>query len=209
MEILHKITDECIFKSRHKTLLRTVETAVKQGISLMRADLRGADLRRCDLRDSDLRDSDLREADLRGCDLRGCDLRRCDLRDSDLRDSDLRGCDLRRCDLRDSDLRDSDLRRAYLRGADLGEADLKGADLRGAKNVLCISPIGSRGDALYAVIHPKTVMIKTGCWWGDIKNFQAAVKKTHNNNECAQEYFAAITFITQWAELQNKEEDKI
>jgi len=164
MEILHKITNECIFKSRHKTLLKAVETAVKQGISLMHANLREANLREADLREANLREADLRRAYLRGANLREADLRR----------------------------------------ANLGEADLKEA-----KNILCIAPIGSRGDALYAVIHPKTVMIKTGCWWGDIEEFQRAVKVTHKNNKHAHEYFAAITFITQWAELQNKEEDKI
>jgi len=84
MEILHKITDESIFKSRHKTLLKAVEAAAKQGISLMCADLRGCDLS---------------YANLRGCDLGGCDLRRSDLSYADLRDSDLRGCDLRGANL--------------------------------------------------------------------------------------------------------------
>jgi len=114
MEILHKITDECIFKSRHKTLLRTVETAVKQGISLMRANLRGTYLRGCDLREADLKGCDLRDSDLRGCDLRGCDLKGSDLRGCDLRDSDLSRSDLRGCDLREADLSRSDLRGANL-----------------------------------------------------------------------------------------------
>ena len=69
-----------------------------------------------------LRCADLRGADLRGVILRGADLSGADLRGADLRDADLRGADLSRAVLSRADLRGADLSGAFLNGADLSGA---------------------------------------------------------------------------------------
>ena len=98
----------------------------------------------------------------------------------------------KRADLSGADLSEANLREANLRGADLREANLSGADLRGAKGIISIGPIGSRGDILYAVIYPNSLMIKTGCFWGTADEFESAVEKTHGNNLHARAYRAAL-----------------
>ena len=98
---------------------------------------------------------------------------------------------------------------ANLRGANLYEADLRGAnlygaDLYGAKygsddemliKYLSIGPIGSRNDNLQVFITNKQVVIKTGCFSGNIEEFKAAVNKHHDSNEHAKHYNLAIAMI--------------
>ena len=88
MEIKN-IIKEIIYKDEAKSRKNTVQNAIKNGISLSYADLRGANLRGADLSDADLRFADLWFADLRGANLRGADLSGADLRDADLRGADL------------------------------------------------------------------------------------------------------------------------
>ena len=117
--------------------------------------------------------------------------------------ADLRGAYLTGADLRGADLRGADLTRAYLtgadlRGADLRGADLTGADLRGADGIIVVGPIGSRQDFLYAVQHKDVVMVKTGCFWGDISHFEKSVSEKHEGNNYGKAYAAAITFIKEY-----------
>ena len=103
-----------------------------------------------------------------------------------------------------------------LRGAYLSGAYLRGADLSGANDIISVGPIGSRGDFLFAVWHEKgelhavrnddrtisqekikksDIYIKTGCFWGTIAEFKAAVKKNHANDPYGKDYKAAYTMI--------------
>ena len=103
-----------------------------------------------------------------------------------------------RANLYGANLRGADLRGADLRGANLYGANLRGANLRGAENIIALGPIGSRGDFIFGVRHEKVIMIKTGCFWGTLTEFKNAVRKTHNDNEYAQAYAAAIVFIRKY-----------
>ena len=93
----------------------------------------------------------------------------------------------------------ADLYGANLRNADLRDADLCGADLCGAKNILAVGPIGSRLDITYAVKHRDRIMIKCGCFWGDLEQWQAQCRVTHGDNSHAAAYAAAADFIRAYA----------
>ena len=97
----------------------------------------------------------------------------------------------------------ADLWGANLRGANLCEADLRGADLHGAISILSISPIGSRGDATYAVLGSPSVMVKTGCFWGTVPEFLIQVEKTHTGKHLAI-YRSAIELINVWVANQGE-----
>ena len=88
---------------------------------------------------------------------------------------------------------------ADLYGANLRGADLGGADLRGAKNILAFGPIGSRQDITYAVKSDNGIMIKCGCFWGDLEQWQAQCRATHGDNSHAAAYAAAADFIRAYA----------
>ena len=120
------------------------------------------------------------KADLRGCDLSGSDLRGCDLSGSDLRGCDLSGCNLSGCNLLGSNLR--------------------GCNLRGSRGILIISPIGSRGDMLVAVIRDSAVWVKTGCFWGSVDIFEAKVIAIRDDlhRQHISDYMAAINLIRVW-----------
>ena len=91
--------------------------ALRDGESLVGANLSRAKLSGVILSDTDLSLASLSDADLRGANLSGAILSDVDLRDANLRDANLRGTDLRGTDLRGTDLRGADLC-----GADLGGA---------------------------------------------------------------------------------------
>ena len=154
-----------------------------------RANLSGANLSGADLYGADLYGANLYDADLRGADLRDANLRGANLRNADLYGANLYGADLRGANLYGADLR----------GADLRVADLCGADLCGAKNILAVGPIGSRLDITYAVKHRDRIMIKCGCFWGDLEQWQAQCRVTHGDNSHAAAYAAAADFIRAYA----------
>ena len=95
----------------------------------------------------------------------------------------------------------ANLSRADLSGANLYGADLSGANLYGEKIARCerpfisVGPIGSRFDNLLAFMTEKWVRIKTGCFFGTIKEFEAKVSETHGDNNHAKEYTAALAMI--------------
>ena len=139
------------------------------------------------------------EAGGKRANLYGANLYGADLRGANLYDANLRGANLRGADLRDADLYGANLYDADLRGADLRVADLCGADLCGAKNILAVGPIGSRLDITYAVKHRDRIMIKCGCFWGDLEQWQAQCRATHGDNSHAAAYAAAADFIRAYA----------
>ena len=138
-------------------------------------------------------------ANLCGANLRGANLYDANLRGANLYDANLRGANLRNADLRDADLYGADLYGANLYDANLRDADLCGADLCGAKNILAVGPIGSRLDITYAVKHRDRIMIKCGCFWGDLEQWQAQCRVTHGDNSHAAAYAAAADFIRAYA----------
>ena len=109
MEIKN-LEGEIIYKDKSKTIKTTLQNAIKKGINLHWADLRGANLCEADLCFANLRCANLTDANLYNSNLRGANLYR----------ADLYGAYLRRVYLCDADLR----------GANLSGADLTGADLR-------------------------------------------------------------------------------
>src|SRR3990167_2327741 len=112
------------------------------------------------------------------------------------------GNDGKRANLSGANLAEADLRGGALRVANLGEAslcsantpgaNLGGANLGGAKDIISIGPIGSRGDILYVVKYGAGIMIKTGCFWGTLSEFETALSKMHGDNQHARAYRAAI-----------------
>jgi hypothetical protein len=164
-----------------------------------RANLYGANLCAANLCGANLRGANLYDANLRGANLRNADLRDADLYGADLRGTDLYGANLYGANLRNADLRDADLYGANLYDANLRVADLCGADLYGAKNILAVGPIGSRLDITYAVKHRDRIMIKCGCFWGDLEQWQAQCRATHGDNSHAAAYAAAADFIRAYA----------
>ena len=148
---------------------------------------------------ANLRDADLCDANLHGANLCGANLCDADLRDADLCDANLCGADLRDADLCDADLCGAILCGAILCGANLCDANLCGAKLYGAKNILAVGPIGSRLDITYAVKYRDRIMIKCGCFWGDLEQWQAQCRATHGDNSHAAAYAAAADFIRAYA----------
>ena len=128
--------------------------------------------------------------------------------DHNLRGADLRGANLYGANLYGADLGGADLGRAYLSGADLGRAYLSGASLGGEFGklvgdhpLLQIGPVGSRSDWVQAYMCENGVVIRTGCFFGFLPDFESAVAKTHGNNPHGREYAAAVTLIKAHAEI--------
>ena len=67
------------------------------------------------------------------------------------------------------------------------------AKLAKSSDYLLIGPIGSR--AAFMTWTRSDNCIATGCFRGTIKEFLAAVRETHGDNEHAQAYRAAVEFI--------------
>jgi uncharacterized protein YjbI with pentapeptide repeats len=127
IEIKDRWSGAVLFRAVVNTLLKAVEKARSDNVSLRGAYLRGADLRGAYLRGADLRGADLRGADLRGAYLSGADLSGADLSGAYLSGAYLSGADLS-----GAYLSGAYLSGAYLSGADLSGAYLRGADLSGA-----------------------------------------------------------------------------
>ena len=75
-----------------------------------------------------------------------------------------------------------------------GNARVSGnATISKPSDYLLIGPIGSR--AAFMTWTRSDNCIATGCFRGTIKEFLAAVRETHGDNEHAQAYRAAVEFI--------------
>ena len=113
--------------------------------------------------------------------------------------ADLWGANLCNANLCGAILRGANLCGANLCNAILCGANLCGAILRGAKNILAVGPIGSRLDITYAVKYRDRIMIKCGCFWGDLEQWQAQCRATHGDNSHGMAYAAAADFIRAYA----------
>ena len=74
-----------------------------------------------------------------------------------------------------------------------GNAQINGgACVSSDTHYLCISPIGSRNDAItFARTKEHKIAVAVGCFRGDIDQFEAQVKATHGENEHAKTYMLA------------------
>ena len=101
-----------------------------------------------------------------------------------------------------ADLSGADLSGAYLSGADLSCACLRDAVLRdgvrliGARPVVQVGPIGSRGDWLVAYLTDGGIRIDAGCQRQITRaEFETRLANTHGDNQHAREYRAALAYI--------------
>ena len=135
------------------------------------------------------------EANLREADLCEANLREADLCGADLCEANLYGANLREANLRGANLYGANLYGANLCGADLCGANLRGANLYRAEGIRVITPDGSRGDMLIAVIHADGWHIYTGCFGGTLPEFEAAVERCHANDKWGVLYRADIAML--------------
>jgi hypothetical protein len=86
-----------------------------------------------------------------------------------------------------------------------GEARVSGkAQVYGQYSFLLIDSIGSRNASLFVGIDKnKDLVICTGCFTGDEKEFLSAVKETHGNNIHAQAYKKAIEFAKTYIQVEH------
>ena len=202
VEIKNRFTHEVIAKGETIKQICIDNKANLCSADLRRADLRRADLCGANLLGADLGGANLRGANLRGANLCGANLYRANLCGANLYRANLGGADLCGANLGGADLGGADLCGADLCGADLRTANLGGADLRGAKyandiliKYFTIGPIGSRKDYLQIFVTNKETIIKTGCFSGNIKQFEKAVNCKDKEDTSFKHYIAAISFI--------------
>jgi hypothetical protein len=118
------------------------------------------------------------------------------------------GADLRSADLYGATLYGADLRGANLSSANLYGANLYGADLYGANlydksgNVvgkiedwMSHDNIGSRKSCILFFKTDKGVFVQCGCFFGNLEEFVAKVKETHQGNKHERDYLALVEFI--------------
>ena len=197
-QIKHRLTAAVLFARDCDSMRLCVEAAVDAGADLAGADLAGADLAGADLAGADLAGADLADADLARANLARANLEDAYLADAnlaraDLEDAYLADANLARANLAGAGLAGANLAGAYLAGANLAGADLAGA--KGIRDVLSIGPIGSRRDYLQALRTDDGIVIHTGCFRGQLADFEAAVQSTHGDNEHGQHYRLAIALI--------------
>lgn len=155
--------------------------------------------KKADLCDANLCNANLRDANLCNANLHDANLCEANLGWANLGWANLGGANLHGANLCNANLRDANLCNANLCNADLYGANLHGAKLYGAKNILAFGPIGSRLDITYAVKYTDGIMIKCGCFWGDLEQWQAQCRATHGDNSHAAAYAAAADFIRAYA----------
>ena len=76
--------------------------------------------------------------------------------------------------------------------ANLYGANLYGANLRGAKGIFVFSKLNGR--TCFAVIHEKKLMIKAGCFWGSLLEFDKKSKRQYPDNSI-EAYEAQIAYL--------------
>ena len=69
------------------------------------------------------------------------------------------------------------------------------AKLNGKTDCIVLGPIGSRSTMLTGYLQEEKLMIGTGCFIGEEKEFLEKLEKTHGDNEHAKRYKSAIKFF--------------
>ena len=151
---------------------------------------------------ANLAGANLADAYLAGANLAGANLAGANLADAYLADAYLAGANLADANLADAYLADAYLARANLVGAYLAGANGKKLVLVGNRPVLQIGALGSRRAQLSAYLTDDGVYVRTGCFFGPLEGFRAAVRETHGAIGLhAEEYGAAIVMIEHHARL--------
>ena len=145
---------------------------------------------------ADLVGANLVCANLVGANLDGANLGGANLGGANLRGAYLVGANLDGAILDGANLVGANLRGAYLVGANLGDKKLIGR-----RPILMIGPIGSRSDYFTAYMTDAGVYLRTGCFFGSVDKFRAALKGEHGDSEHAHEYAAALELIACHARL--------
>ena len=127
---------------------------------------------------------------LDGASLDGASLVGASLRGASLRGASLRGASLVRASLVGASLDGASLRGASLDGASLDGASLDGAS--GLHGYFSFGPCGSRQSYTWARWEEEGYTVHCGCQALTLKDFAAAVKKTHGDNHHAKVYGAQI-----------------
>ncbi len=145
-------------------------------------------------------------ANLAGAYLDGANLARANLAWANLAWANLDGANLAGAYLAGAYLARANLDGANLDGANLDGANLAGANLDGAKligerPVFQIGPIGSRCSYFVAYLTDAGVKVKAGCFTGTLDEFRVKLQDTHDDNNHAEEYRAALTLIECHAKL--------
>ena len=162
----------------------------------MRAALEAATKDGADLVGANLVCANLVGANLDGANLGGANLGGANLRGAYLVGANLDGANLDGANLGGANLVGANLRGAYLVGANLGDKKLIGR-----RPILMIGPIGSRSDYFTAYMTDAGVYLRTGCFFGSVDKFRAALKGEHGDSEHAHEYAAALELIACHARL--------
>lgn len=187
------------------------------GMKLVGLNLLGADLCGANLEGADLSNSILSNANMEGANLAGAILDKAILTKACLTKACLKGASLFRTGMSCADLRGANLQRANLVQTLLYNAEFYGATLRanligvgltGAKDILAIGPIGSRGDITYAVNHPGAIMIQCGCFWGPLEEWEAQCRSVYRTSgqPHGAVYEAAANFIRAYSLYWGREE---
>jgi uncharacterized protein YjbI with pentapeptide repeats len=200
-EIKNRWGGTTIYADEAASFRALVEAAVKSRADLSRANLYGADLSGANLSRADLSGANLSRADLSGAEPVRGDLSRADLSGANLSGADLSGANLSR-----ADLSGANLSRADLSGANLSRADLSGADLSGANlyGFFSFGPGGSRNAYTWARWEEGGYTVHCGCQILTLKDFAAAVKKTHGSSDRGKWYAANIKTMALVAKTSEK-----
>ena len=76
-------------------------------------------------------------------------------------------------------------------GASIGE----GARIEKQNQFCIITNLGSRNVPMTAYVHNKSIWIGTGCFLGDISEFEKKVREVHKGNDHEKAYLAALEYV--------------
>jgi uncharacterized protein YjbI with pentapeptide repeats len=184
------------------TIKITLEVAVVAGANLASANLAGAYLAGAYLAGAYLAGANLAGANLAGANLASANLASANLASANLASANLAG----------ANLAGAYLAGAYLAGANLAGANLAGAYLaggeilKGERPILQIGPIGSRCAYFAAFLTDKGLRLRAGCFFGSREEFEKQLDETHEENDHAKEYKAALALIDCHAEVWTPKE---
>ena len=193
-----------------------VKKAAETRANLAGANLADANLARANLTNANLARANLANANLARANLAGANLARANLADANLARAYLARANLARANLAGANLARANLARANLTNANLAGANLADANLARA-NLGCgltligkrpyfqIGPVGSESRQFIGYLTDKGLRLRAGCFFGTRDEFLVKLERTHNNNEHAQEYRAALALIDEHARIWTPE----
>lgn len=177
IEIRHGNNHRVIFEHKvpHNTMKKTVEFAVRNKVNLVGASFIN----------EKLDNVDFSEVDLTDVSFINCSLIRADFSKALLIDVSFEG---------------STLGGAYFHGAAMSDTMFKGAKfgrltVTGNRPFIQIGPIGSRGDRLLCFNMNKGIYVSTGCFFGSLKEFEAAVRKRDFHPNHCDDYLETIDYV--------------